>query len=433
MTTHSEPDLRTMLCLAALTYRRYTDWTPGTLHDERLHSVVDSGLATLPQLTGQWQLAWGPESYRLPLSLFDDAMMYVVRDAKNVNRFVVAVRGTNPVSFFDWVFGDIWVSFPVPWPYGHSDGAAISMSTALGLTVLQNLRSLPSGGPLEPLWRRVDAIATTAGGIATAIADAARHLVEPVIAAIEALRPHIVPPPLPPTFANDDVLIAWMKKVWEAGAPWRQEGGKLFRSMTKGAQAELFNLLESAAKLQYAHDTGHDLLTLFRAACELGKIEITVTGHSKGGALAPAVALWLAETLPEACATVRCVAFAGPSPGNRAFADRFQTRLGGRFDRVVNELDIVPRAWEPETLRSIVDLYSPRPKCPEALALLVQSIAEDVASLGYAHLSGRLTKLTPQVSALQKSFAGQMIHQHLDGYFEALDLPLTANDFFNPF
>jgi hypothetical protein len=97
----------------------------------------------------------------------------------------------------------------------------------------------------------------------------------------------------------------------------------------------------------------------------------------------------------------------------------------------VNELDIVPCAWEPSTLNAIRDLYDPRPKCPPALAALIESIAEQVKSLDYAHLRGTQTALKPKVNPELGSFAEQMIHQHLNGYFEGLDLALTMDDFFS--
>ena len=39
-----------------------------------------------------------------------------------------------------------------------------------------------------------------------------------------------------------------------------------------------------------------------------------------------------------------CIAFAGPSPGNSAFTDYFNSRLGDDFMRIANSLDIVTYA-----------------------------------------------------------------------------------------
>lgn len=81
---------------------------------------------------------------------------------------------------------------------------------------------------------------------------------------------------------------------------------------------------------------------------------LSVTGHSKGGAISLAVATWLIDTQHDrgrkeqlwdmsGKSTVEAYAFAGPTPGNRAFADHAKGRLPCR--RVMNSLDIVPLAW----------------------------------------------------------------------------------------
>ena len=441
--------LRTMLCLAALTYRRYTSWSPGTLHDQRLRSAVENGLEEIADLRGRWDLAWGPESYRAPFSLFDDAMMFVVRERKAPHRYVIAVRGTNPVSAFDWVLGDLWVARPVPWPYGPKDAAAVSMSTALGLIILQNMRAHgpdAPGGDLAALWKRVDAIATKTGTIGTLAGQAVATILETIGSGLRDALADVTPPPLP-ELPDDAAMIRCIDRargsVGKVFAEFDDSVSKL-RAVGDFAHLGLFKLLGTAVRVRAAKAGGHDLPTFLRGVVETeGAVEITVTGHSKGGALAPALALWLAETQgaandadvrwdPKKDAKVHCVAFAGPSPGNGEFARRFNRAFTDRFDRVVNDKDIVPCAWEPSTLGQIKSLYVPAPACPAELAILIESIAQRVEGLGYKHLGGRLKTLRPAIDAGAKSFAAQLIQQHLDGYFEALDLPLETAVLFNP-
>src|SRR5688572_14474170 len=131
---------KTMLALAALTYRGFGH------HSE---AAVDGLLRPwLPKLEaeglGKWQLAWGPATFRTATSLFDDAMMYMARQSRPPGarpRYVIAIRGTNPLSMFDWVFGDMWVRLPVDWaPETQTAATAqISASTALGLAIVQHL------------------------------------------------------------------------------------------------------------------------------------------------------------------------------------------------------------------------------------------------------------------------------------------------------
>src|SRR5262249_18961298 len=107
-------DDKTMLALAALTYRGFGN------HSE---AAIERALVPwLPLLEseglGTWDLVWGPATFRTPTSFFDDAMMYVARQRTPVTprpRFAIAIRGTNPVSFFDWVFGDFWVQLQIDW------------------------------------------------------------------------------------------------------------------------------------------------------------------------------------------------------------------------------------------------------------------------------------------------------------------------------
>jgi len=97
-------------------------------------------------------------------------------------------------------------------------------------------------------------------------------------------------------------------------------------------------------------------------------LDVTVTGHSKAAALAQAVALWLREALdvpPERWdagrgARVHCYAFAGPTPGNAAFARRFEAALGATHHHVRNMNDIITHAWQPDELRQIPALYGSR-------------------------------------------------------------------------
>src|SRR5258706_458728 len=82
-------------------------------------------------------------------------------------RYVVAIRGTNPVSAFDWLFGDFWACQVMQWPF-TTEPAAVSLSSALGLAVLQRLRSErldgASGGPLGAIVKHAAALSEMAKG-----------------------------------------------------------------------------------------------------------------------------------------------------------------------------------------------------------------------------------------------------------------------------
>src|SRR5262249_47823468 len=122
-------EAQTMLCLAALSYRGFEDPGLGLFHTEHMRRALERGFKDVsPQRRG-WDLAWGPASYRAPFSLVDDSVMYVARSRDVPDQYVIAIRGTNPIAAFDWVFEDVWTSVMAPWPYGNQNefpGAKIS-------------------------------------------------------------------------------------------------------------------------------------------------------------------------------------------------------------------------------------------------------------------------------------------------------------------
>jgi hypothetical protein len=90
--------------------------------------------------------------------------------------------------------------------------------------------------------------------------------------------------------------------------------------------------------------------------------ELRFTGHSLGGQLAQTMALWLVDALDPAGdaapARIDVASFAAPPAGNAAFAAYEASRLPAHR-RYVNELDIVPRAWNPESMATLPELYRP--------------------------------------------------------------------------
>ena len=206
-------DDQVLLCLAGLAYRGFNDAAVGGLHTDAVRRAITQGLNTLSPLAGGWELVWGPVSYRAPLSLLDDGLMYVVRNRQAPHRYVVAIRGTNPVSAFDWVFGDLWAGRQARWPYG-AGAARISLSTALGLAILKSLRSDgPRDDAREALWHAVDARMATIPGVARGALGWLTDLAQPAIAPLrygvakllEALAGHrsMPHPARTPQFSRD--------------------------------------------------------------------------------------------------------------------------------------------------------------------------------------------------------------------------------------
>jgi triacylglycerol lipase len=167
-------------------------------------------------------------------------------------------------------------------------------------------------------------------------------------------------------------------------------------------------------------------------------VDVVVTGHSKGGALAQAVALWLADTRgdgagaerawdPQGLATVRCFSYASPTVGDAGFAARAVGVLGDGLHRIVNPLDVVPCTWSTTDLARIAALYG-HPVAPQpGLGSLVELISASVQPLGYCHVPAQTTHALPAaLDPARQSFMDQMAHQHLGSYLGALSLDLDA-------
>jgi hypothetical protein len=454
MAPYTDTVAQQMLCLAALTYREFADVGPPELHEQRLHDDVTAKLAGLPVLQKKWTLAWGPASYRAPLSLFDGAAMFVAK-AAGADRYVVAVRGTNPICAFDWLFGDLWVAGKMPWPFDATRAAQISLSTALGLDILLQLRSStrPAGGAAAA-WSH---LAKNLGNFAAGLKDKLLRPLEDVTItplrdtiakSLSELASHRV------TFPAQDLATrtAALHAEWLDPARLRLLAtiAEALGKLGGDPSLHVLALLERDAQVASRLASGDDLLTFLTAAVASAKgpVEIVVTGHSKGGALAPTLALWLHETRgkaadatyrwdPENRATVSCYAYAGPTAGNAAFAERSNGMIGDRCRRIHNKLDVVPHAWVPNDLRAIGTTLYEAPVMPvPGLAALASDLANVVTQqgVGYTQIGNDDQELPGVIDTTKTDFALQMVHQHLQGYLDQMGLggQLTVDTFFNP-
>lgn len=394
-------DDKTMLALAALTYRGF-----GHHREASIARRLQSWLPALDAAgLGRWQLAWGPASFRAPTSLVDDAMAYV---AKRLDggpgtppRYVLAIRGTNPVSLFDWTFGDMWVRHQVDWP--STAGARLSASTALGLAILRNL----TADDRPPI-----------GGSLAALANALTSSVQSVVRELPELLPEQIL--ADPGVLPDAVLLERIDLLSGTSGERLRLGlfdrlGEHLEDATEPVQSLVHErvydlLLEQIARSRGPGTTIEEFLerTVERGA------EVTVIGHSKGGALALAMALWLAEGWAGGGrADVRCFTFAGPTAGNAAFAARYDAVLGARTRCIVNRRDIVPQAWAVDDLARVGATYP-------LLDIPTDALSRSVDRLGYTHVAGTQVAFTPSGTA--RALGEELIYQHLDAYLKEAGL-----------
>ncbi|NEO92635.1 MAG: lipase family protein [Moorea sp. SIO3G5] len=117
-------------------------------------------------------------------------------------------------------------------------------------------------------------------------------------------------------------------------------------------------------------------------------IEIIFAGHSLGGALSPTLALAALDQQSKWCGSCEEKDFkilvypsAGPTPGNKYFANYYDSRLGENTTRIWNDIDIVPHAWDEDMLDKIPGLYKWDILPGMAVRALVE-IAKDLAGNG---------------------------------------------------
>ncbi|KAG9223101.1 hypothetical protein CCMSSC00406_0000210 [Pleurotus cornucopiae] len=166
---------------------------------------------------------------------------------------------------------------------------------------------------------------------------------------------------------------------------------------------------------------------------------LVFTGHSLGGALSPTVALALlrAGLLKNAPGNVFAYPTAGPSPGNGPFAALFAQNFPLITDgpaayqmwngNLANTKDIVPHAWNIESLKAIPTLYGTLPFLLNVIVVAIVNGAIDLANasgLVYVPLQGQ-TFPTPAPDTPQslQSFLETALQEHIAAYESFIAAP----------
>jgi hypothetical protein len=449
-------DEQVTFTLAMLSYRGTQNVGIGPLNDFLLRTALDQALETVEPVRGNWEVVWGPVTYAAPFTLFADSAAFVVRDRRQPARLCVVIRGTNPLSAFDWIYGDLWTNRVVPWHWGDrsAPGAAISLSSALGLSIITNMRwfEFPTFGlraladelsrrALAPVeWIAHQLISPLRSTLAGLFGSAKGELLRD-LGAIRAegadLSSHL------------EARLQFYERLRDSPHV-RRTRTRVDRSLSNAvgaAEIDLFQLMEGVQRTRAAFHPGQSLIGFLTGEVRraerlgVGPLEVLVTGHSKGGSLAPVVAQWLSDTRhsrrvawnPERDATIRCFAFAGPTPGNRAFARLYDETLGPRGHRISNRNDLAPHAWavpsrhfEPHLdLLQIPDISrSALAASPQTHALLEDvavRIADEVRPLAYAHTGGSVRVFEGKIDE-KHDFFGHVLTQHTTAYIQELGL-----------
>jgi len=461
-----------MLSLALLSYRGF--WESGDVGRDSLAKAIARGLKGLEPLAGDWQLIWGPGTYRYLGSVFDSSMLFVVRHTKLEGRYAIVIRGTNPVSIIDWIFGDFLPHRQVPWfpaQAGNKRGPAVSLSAALGLKAILNMRAanvpehIAEPGKYAALVELGAMLLSDVRGTGAAIFSVAEEIrgTRTVSAALDELQ-HL------------GAQLAGYQEQWaramafgrEIAAsvsvmPEREEMLRLV-SLRRGLVKLLDESVEAVAEEPLAvlmpqpdnplceQNGDMTLLELLRQLAETHgeSLELFLTGHSKGGMLAPGLAMFLSDTqagghceIPEAYrwnsagnAAIHCYAFAGPTPGNTAFAEHFNAELGANFFRYANTRDATTLLWQSEKMRDMPGLLDGAVPGLPGMEILANQMADEVENLDYVHpgkdyphhggvkhvVDKHVVEFSGRSPPTHSNWPREVIYQHLGAYIDVLGL-----------
>ncbi len=158
-------------------------------------------------------------------------------------------------------------------------------------------------------------------------------------------------------------------------------------------------------------------------------LEVYVTGHSLGGTLSATYGLFLKQTSgrtdipkaqqwdPEGLAAISVVAYAGATAGNKAFAEYSDSLLTAQnFKRLANSKDVVPHAWNRDSMKQVPDLYEPVASCGLIMDLLLTR--SRIASFfhNYTQPQAEQPYLIGTLEPACKEFLQQAIYQHVVAY-----------------
>jgi hypothetical protein len=351
-------DPAVMLTLASIIYRGCNLKLSDPVNRVRVRNAIIADLNTFDKVRGQWELAWAPAGFSPDITGLDISAMYVAHSVADPSQIAIVVRGTNLFSLTDWA-SNLLIE-PRPWPYADpvNPDAMISRSTQLGVSFLQCLLSAPPGAATQTasLWQRAaDWLASHAARVQFTLLNLAAGWQVPAM----------------PDFLQP--LSNRISQISRSGLSQAQQAivQQLASALsTVPDPLDDVKLLKQVDSEQQRIANGVSLLDFLRDRVKQGgsHLDIYVTGHSKGGPLAVALATWLADTQGSGCpsaeqwdpdrhATIHSYTFAAPTPGNEAFAQHFQSRINDRY-RLFSPNDLVPHVWKVEEAQQIPGLYS---------------------------------------------------------------------------
>jgi hypothetical protein len=187
---------------------------------------------------------------------------------------------------------------------------------------------------------------------------------------------------------NPPSLVDWLTEDFDVVDQVSWPAGSGQPKISKAISEGLHRLQEMAP----AKDPRASLVQFLttEAAAAFPGLRVNVTGHSLGGALAPTLALWLHDTQstwdPQGKAHLEVYPLAGPTAGNADFAAYYDSVFGEATYRMWNPFDLVPLAWNHESMGKMADLYAPFTRANPVERGLIDGLRSLTRDKGYTQI-----------------------------------------------
>ena len=163
---------------------------------------------------------------------------------------------------------------------------------------------------------------------------------------------------------------------------------------------------------------------------------IITAGHSLGAAIASTLAVYIADTkhLIKGGEHIVVTTYptAGPTVGDRAYAEHAMRTLNGRFYGKFNSLDAVARAWDRiHEVKTIYQPYDLNPKIAIKTGIrFLESLVSDnnpyCREAGWTRFTGEFNPTPKPEGKARLPFIAQVLYQHLAAYI----VPLGYQEFY---
>lgn len=213
--------------------------------------------------------------------------------------------------------------------------------------------------------------------------------------------------------------VPWVLSVPHRPAP-------VGAAISKGAFLGL-SILRKISTSEGAVQPGLTLEDFLKAESTKGPLNLCVSGHSLGGALAPTLALFLQSIQSKwdqsGSSTVMAMHIAGPTAGNKLFADYSNEVL--TIDGFFNSLDVVPHAFAASDLGKLATIYG----FADLLGDMINGIGAELLKLKTQHLHYTPLKRTMLTGTLRpdtKHYLEQAGFQHTLAYDKLFQVDSAA-------